>query len=547
MTSRLLRIALLMSITVGGVGAAVLLTGESARTQEPKEKSRKLRDEVALQCINCHSTEVGSSAYQRYEKANWGDTKAKVTDFIKLHEGVIWDKQDMHSQAFARLDPNKPENTIARQMQQNLAKMHSDQKDYLITNDNQCLACHATDLDPKAPIAGKQFQTEFGVGCEACHGAGNKYIGEHFQGSWHDMTPAQKTEKGLVDLRDPATRTDVCVACHVGNIKQGKFVTHEMYAAGHPPLPAFELVTFSRDEPAHYHQPKNVALESLDPKKALTNYHYRPNSVECSDARNLAVGSVGTMKAYTELIADAAAKAKPDEVLDFALFDCYACHHELKIPSFRQARGYKGAPGRPTLAAWPGESTRVLLKSLEGVEGFDKARASFEAANAEMQKAIELRPFGSPTDVVKAGKPLSESCKTIQDELSKLTFDTARTEKLYSTWLEFVKKTPKDKTPGPDGLFLDYFGAQQAGWSIRVLEEGLRGRPGLKIALPAVDTADARQKALNAAVTLELRTSKVDNKAPSAPIFNKRMEELGRFDLGSFLDAMNAYSKTGSK
>ena len=32
----------------------------------------------------------------------------------------------------------------------------------------------------------------------------------------------------------------MCLSCHLGNAREGRVVTHEMYAAGHPPLPGFE-------------------------------------------------------------------------------------------------------------------------------------------------------------------------------------------------------------------------------------------------------------------------------------------------------------------
>ena len=41
-----------------------------------------------------------------------------------------------------------------------------------------------------------------------------------------------------------SSRAKLCSACHVGNVEDGKLVTHEMYAAGHPPLPGIEIVAF---------------------------------------------------------------------------------------------------------------------------------------------------------------------------------------------------------------------------------------------------------------------------------------------------------------
>jgi len=543
MTARQFRLGLLTVLAVSGSCLTILVTGDPARTQEPKkEAGGKVRDSLsAVHCIGCHGGE--GLAFQEYAKRDWGNTGAKTTQFVKLDEYATWHKNDMHSQAFRRINPADPEdgtpNPIAARMQENLKGD--------ITKMAACLACHAVDLDPKAPPAEKHFVTAYGVSCESCHGAANKWIGDHVQADWRGYPPGKKAELGMIDLRDPAKRTEVCVSCHVGNLKEGKFVTHEMYAAGHPPLPAFELVTFCRDQPAHYHTPKNEAIEKLDAKAALERYHYRPADVEVADARNLAVGGVGTMKAFADLLAESAAKAGPNDILDFALFDCYACHHELKVPSFRQARGYRGIPGRPPLPAWPGESTRVLLKSLEGFAGMTEVKAKYEKDSLALQQAIDFKPFGVPADVAKAAKPLADSCGRLQAELAGVQFDTAQTERLYATWLDFVKNTPKAAAPGPDGLYLDYFAAQQAGWTVSVLQNGLRGRTGLKVVLPPADTADARQKALSQTVSLQLRTSKTDNRQPTAELFDARMRQLGNFDLPPFLDAMGEFVKPGGK
>ena len=44
-------------------------------------------------------------------------------------------------------------------------------------------------------------------------------------------------------VRDPVRRTELCLSCHLGSTSENKMVTHAMYAAGHPPLPGFEMET----------------------------------------------------------------------------------------------------------------------------------------------------------------------------------------------------------------------------------------------------------------------------------------------------------------
>ena len=158
------------------------------------------------------------------------------------------------------------------------------------------------------------------------------------------MPPGEKSDKyHQVDLRDPYTRAEKCASCHVGNKAEGKFVTHEMYAAGHPPLPPFEVVTFAHDAPRHYHTHReNKALAAMPAEAAWKNFHFRtPADKEhpdgaCPEARAFALGAVAGFDATMKLLADDAADTPKDQLLDFAHFDCYACHHDLKVPSWRQ-------------------------------------------------------------------------------------------------------------------------------------------------------------------------------------------------------------------
>ncbi len=53
------------------------------------------------------------------------------------------------------------------------------------------------------------------------------------------------------------------MSCHVGNATQGKVVTHPMFAAGHPPLPPIEVASFSKNEPQHWRDPRDVPFLAI--------------------------------------------------------------------------------------------------------------------------------------------------------------------------------------------------------------------------------------------------------------------------------------------
>ena len=183
-----------------------------------------------------------------------------------------------------------------------------------------------------------------------------------------------------------------------------------MYAAGHPPLPPFELAAFMESEPKHWGYPTDARLAffkdfaAKNPKKTWPLFRFHPENEEAYLARHLATGAIAALDSELRLIAaDAAAAADPksDAGIDYARFDCYACHHDLKYPSDRQARGYEGPPGRPPLKAWVGVLPEVVAKHAEGLENAQlKAMAGgFAAKWAAVRKAALAKPYGNPAEL----------------------------------------------------------------------------------------------------------------------------------------------------
>src|SRR5207248_509811 len=113
-------------------------------------------------------------------------------------------------------------------------------------------------------------------------------------------------------------------------------------------------------------------------------FHYRDG--ESLVARRFAESSVATLSAtlglagqlgaHAQKVTQPAADGKgPKDAkatgdgLDFAAFDCYACHHDLKSPSDRQERGYEGIPGRPYFRQAPFVLARLVVEHAAEMEG----------------------------------------------------------------------------------------------------------------------------------------------------------------------------------
>jgi hypothetical protein len=137
-------------------------------------------------------------------------------------------------------------------------------------------------------------------------------------------------------LRSLEVRAEVCAGCHVGapaDAARGlpeRDVTHDLVAAGHPRL-MFEFRSFLARMPQHW-----------------TEKDTRPGFA----VRAWAVGGVVSARAALSLLgAHAANPTNPwPELADH---DCYGCHHDLTVPSWRQTRSAgPSPPGALRLGRW---------------------------------------------------------------------------------------------------------------------------------------------------------------------------------------------------
>ena len=228
----------------------------------------------------------------------------KVPDIdIHQNELTVWMTKDKHAKAYEILLDQK-----SVMMARNLKLPQKAEKS------DQCLACHALNVPKNLRMA--TFDITDGVSCETCHGPAEDWLEPHTARDW---TYEKSLEAGMYDLKDWVKRAERCLSCHIGD--DDKDVNHKMIAAGHPDL-IFELDTFTALLPPHWREPE-------DPW-----YSFRAWGVG---------QAVGLRQSMEQLARRAGSEAWPE----FAEFDCYACHHELRDDSWRQIRGYSRTPGSP--------------------------------------------------------------------------------------------------------------------------------------------------------------------------------------------------------
>ncbi|MCE9533382.1 MAG: cytochrome c family protein [Planctomycetes bacterium] len=431
-------------------------------------------------CIACHA---GEGPFFEKKKAD-GTTK-----FLRLDEYSFWNKNDLHQFAFKNIVPNKANDNLPAKMQEILRKDPRRGEKYEVARAAECLTCHSIDLSYDSvarkadPIdcamlddvdpSKARFQTGLGVSCEACHGFAEKWFAPHTQAAWREKSPEAKFKDGEIDMRSPTVRAERCVSCHVGNKEEGKFVTHDMYAAGHPPLPVFELATYSRQQPGHYHPyAKNEyfqdELKKPDGAKSVeARFHYREK--ESLDAAFLAQGAAAAFKASAKLLADDAAQLKSGELLDFAHFDCAACHHDLKPQSDRRNRT-GGTPGRPLMRLQADLFDLVVQHASQNSKDpkeIETIRKDFDKDLEELKKAFDARPFGDPERIRKAAINLSDVTGTLIKQIDAVKYDAAGTRLLFQNLKQHIEKIGNPKSPG----YIDHDTAQQFAWALLVLRD----------------------------------------------------------------------------
>jgi len=553
--------------------AVVFVLGTTGEGSRPRAASASQKDKGepypkppvppswigAVECQGCHN--------EKDPADNPLQQQTRGFEFVRLSENRIWNTHDMHAKAYENIKPGS--NATAKLMETNLKKVHGDT--YQVTTDVKCLACHATHKQPLSveppgkwlPIA-KTFAVQEGVGCEMCHGHGKAYQDRHklsvaAEGEprpgeperivpWREWDPAAKQEWGLVNLRDPAVAVAKCASCHVGNTAEGRFVTHEMYAVGHPPLPPLDLMAYAREQPRHWGLPTEMKyltdLAKRDPKKALAVFHFRGGN-ESYVTRRFAESAVAALHAAAVATKQLAvsAREKNEGGLDFAAFDCASCHHDLKYPSDRQARGYTGRPGRPQFRPAPFDLARVVVEhaaALPGGEGLKGSVQELDRLERALADSCARKVFGDPVLAEQASQALSDWGTDVVKKLAGVTYDAQATRDLLARVTDAATKTAVG----------DPEVAQLYVWAIETLVLELAGRPAGDDPKPPAVLPQLHERLKGTVVTrlrpstpfyYELRAASglpATNREPVSDRLTDRMKAFYGFKADIFRDAI---------
>lgn len=265
----------------------------------------------------------------------------------KGSEYSVWIQSDRHAIAYTTLFSRRSQE-IVRNL--GLKAAHTEAL---------CLKCHSLAADIDETAAGRPSVLADGVSCEACHGPAEHWLEPHKRHDlpeaqrdfdWKKLSTEQKSQWGFTDTKSILARTTACLKCHVGS--EGRDVNHDLIAAGHPRL-YFEMSAYLAKLPAHWDRAqdrqRNPALE----------------------ARLWTVGQLATADAALGLLEHRSSLQPPSPWPEFAEYACFACHHDLAAPSWRQSLDSTKPPGRYRWGTWNFALVEGLIRTREGAAAAD--------------------------------------------------------------------------------------------------------------------------------------------------------------------------------
>lgn len=421
---------------------------QSAAVAQDELGSTTPRFQGIASCVPCHNESIGEK--------NPFVTLSR--EFCVLNEVSVF-TDDKHRLAYDLLKRN-----LGQHMQKILARSKGD-PNYSVLTDKQCLACHAN-LPPDKEVA--DFPSlEYGVTCESCHGPSSLWEGPHDDPRWRKISAQEKEQKyGMIDVRNPVRRAQQCFSCHIGNVQEGKVVTHEMYAAGHPPLPGIEIEAFSEQMPSHWRTLTEKGEFKYREDYLAANFPGQGQKplADLTRTKSVIIGGTVALRETVNLFASQAVAQNSQAWPELAVFDCSACHHDLAAPSWRQKRGYgKSLPGRPQMFAWPEALVKLGIRQRAGDDdaAFQKDWNAYHGKMEELRRVLDRRPFGDPKAIQEVAMG-DDGLVAWLDQLASDVFQSSVQQEEAGRTLQTLLSLSPETYP-------DFHSARQLVWAIRAI------------------------------------------------------------------------------
>jgi len=342
---------------------------------------------------------------------------------VLQNEYLVWQRQDKHAKAYAvLLEPRSQR--IAKNL--GLPEAHTAK---------MCLDCHSDNV--AAGLRGRQFQVSDGVGCEGCHGGGQRWLGPHVAGV---SSTAELQKLGMFPTEDPVARAQLCLSCHLGD--ETKFVTHRLMGAGHPRL-AFELDTFTEIQPAHY----------------LVDDDYKKRKVVASGVQTWAIGQAMAVSRTMAALADSNRRVA-GMFPELTFYDCHACHHPMSNTRWQRRESTGLGPGVIRFNDSNILMLRLLARRIAPDDG---------APLSGQLRALHAAMSEGKGDAGAIAREVKAVADRLVQRFARHAFGSEDMRALLASLI----------ADGRDGHFADYGGAEQATMALASVIQTLRRAGGI--------------------------------------------------------------------
>ncbi|MGI9263984.1 MAG: multiheme c-type cytochrome, partial [Gammaproteobacteria bacterium] len=375
-------------IAVATVSLVSMFAASAAAANLPQQDGHVHLGPASCAASQCHGATVESDQYN-----------------VSLNEYTVWSRRDPHSNAYNVL-LGKESQEIARKL--GLPDAH--QQDI-------CLDCHADNVNPA--LRGERFRIEDGVGCEACHGGAEKWLGVHDD---DPLTGRQQSlELGMYSTEEPIRRAQLCLSCHLGTAD--KFATHRIMAAGHPRI-RFELAYYSRNT-LHYKVDEDYRARKTDP----------------GNLNVWARGLVQSAKAQLSLLRTPLFQ-NTRLFPELSVFDCHSCHHPMTDISWARRSATRDLqPGEVVL----NDSTLVMITAIAAYASSENEQALIDGV-----RALHVAATKGREQVAEASRVIEAVLTDIDASLAQRGLSSADVDGILS----------KLAAAATAGEFLDYSSAE---------------------------------------------------------------------------------------
>ncbi|MCM2374622.1 hypothetical protein [Aporhodopirellula aestuarii] len=353
------------------------------------------------------------------------------------NEYPLWVENDPHSQSWRTFCSDESVAMMRRLRILDDSGAVIDQAGY-----DNCLACHNSTPRYHDPHQGSEFAASYasrhyesasfkreGVGCSACHGPSERWIGTHFQ---DHFDPEYAVADGFVNAQDLLTRARMCATCHVGD--RDRDMNHDLIAAGHPAL-RYEFTTYHNRQPKHWRD-----------TEARAAWRY--------EAQLWLAGQIAAMDASLSLLVERAQSEVRDNSMkvsqwpELAVYDCAACHHTLGFANERRPDRPEGRfPGGPMVSSWNDIGIRWMLNyrmrtgaavddDFSLLASIDQLRSTLHSESVADADVVAATAVGARAALAKWVDQVYavERFEFEASELAQLVTMAAGNEETYSSW-----------------------------------------------------------------------------------------------------------------